>query len=182
LVLSNISKIKWVWDQLLSNKQGFIRLEVLHWQNRALLGHSGIQPSMLELECNKNTRRKFNPPNRAFNYVFLVHHTNLKPIGIFQELNSLKHGSQTQSVSRAAWNWNQDLAGCIKNLAFFWVNIDCFWENRPICRVLLLKSSFFLMFVGRIGPSRVTRVRDRRSKDKWICCLQVPQVGPWVPN
>ncbi len=67
----------------------------------------------------------------------------------------LIQGSQTQSVSRAVWDWKQGLACRIKKWRnFFWVNIQCFWENRPIGPIFLLNSLFFLMFAGRIGPSR----------------------------
>jgi len=50
---------------------------------------------------------------------------------------------------------------------FFWVNIQCYWANRPISPIFLLKSPFFLMFMGCIGPSRGPRVWDHCSIVIW---------------
>ncbi len=53
-------------------------------------------------------------------------------------------GVSNQSVSWAEWDWNQGLAGRIKNEEiFFWVNIQCFWENRPIGPIYLFKIFIF---------------------------------------
>ncbi len=43
-----------------------------------------------------------------------------------------------------------------------------FRENRQICPIFPLKSSFFLMFASRIGPSRGPRVWDHCVRDIYL--------------
>ncbi len=69
-------------------------------------------------------------------------------------LDPLEQGSQTQSVSWASWDWKQGIAGHIKKWRKkFELMFNVLEKNIPNGLIFLLKSSYFLMFEGRIGPS-----------------------------